>query len=263
MTSLGGLEIFVVYGDSFVEDVAGALPLAGFGGDGFEVFQDAAFEVIDLGEALLEHVGRGLFAADAAGAEHGDLAVAGGVKVLADVVGEVGEGVEGRGDGAGEGADGGLVGVAGVEEEDCGVGEEGVPVGGVGVLAGAGGVDGGVAEGDDLALELELKAAEWRGFGGGKFYFGAVEAGAVGEEVEEAVDECGRAGHGAVDAFGGDEGGAEEAGGGEGGAKLVAEGCGVGEREEAVEGGDGDHAYFSLAVGGRVGLAFTVARVHW
>jgi hypothetical protein len=239
----------VVYGDSFVEDVAGALPLAGFGGDCFEVLQDAAFEVVDLGEALLEHVGRGLFAADAAGAEHGDFAVAGGVEVFADVVGEVGEGVERGSDGAGEGSDGGLVGVTGVEEEDFGVGEEGVPVVGVDVLAGARGVDGGVAEGDDLALELELEAAEGRRFGGGEFDFGAGEAGAVGEEVEEVVDEVGRAGHGAVDAFGGDEGGAEEVGGGEGGTELVAEGCGIGEREEAVEGGDGVHADFSLAVG--------------
>ena len=51
------VEVFVVYGDTLVEDVAGALPLAGFGGDVFEVFEDAAFEVVDLGEALLEHVG--------------------------------------------------------------------------------------------------------------------------------------------------------------------------------------------------------------
>ena len=75
---------------------------------------------------------------------------------------------------------------------------------------------------------------------------------------------AGEAGHGAVDAFGGDEGGAEEVGGEEGRTELVAEGCGVGEREEAVEGGDGVHAVFSLAAGeGRVGLAFTFARVHW
>lgn len=242
-------EVMVVYGDSFVEDVAGALPLAGCGGDFFEVFEDAAFEVVDLGEALLEHVCRGLFAADASGAEHGDFPVAGGVEVFADVVGEVGEGVEWGGDGSGEGSDGGLVGVAGVEEDDFGVGEEGVPVVGVDVLAGARGVDGGVAEGDDLALEFEFEAAEGRGIGRGEFDFGAAEAGAFGEEVEEVVDGFGRAGHSSVDAFGGDEGGAEEVSGGEGGAEFVAEGCGSGEREEAVVGGDGVHAGFSLASG--------------
>ena len=179
----------------------------------------------------------------------------GGVEVFANVIGEVGEGVERGSDGAGEGSDGRLVGVAGVEEEDFGVGEEGVPVVGVDVLAGTRGVDGGVAEGDDLALELELEAAEGWGVGRGEFDFGSGEAGAVGEEGKEAVDGFGRAGHGAVDAFGGDEGGAEEVGGDEGGTEFVAQGCGVGEREEAVEGGDGEHADFSLAVG-RVALAW-------
>jgi hypothetical protein len=128
------VEVFVVYGDSFVEDVAGTLPLAGFGRDNFEVFEDAAFEVIDLGEALLEHVGRGCFAADAAGAEHGDLAVFGWVEVFADVVRE---GVERWSDGVGEGADRGLVGVARIEEEDLGVGEEGVPLVRFDVLVGS------------------------------------------------------------------------------------------------------------------------------
>ena len=75
LASLGGFEVFVVYGDSFVEDVAGALPLAGFGGDVFEVFEDAAFEVIDVFDAFgFQKRGR-FFAADAAGAEHGDFFV--------------------------------------------------------------------------------------------------------------------------------------------------------------------------------------------
>ena len=173
----------------------------------------------------------------------------GWVEIFSDVVGEVGEGVERWGQGSGEGSDGGLVGVAGVEEEDLGVGEEGVPVVGVDVLARARWVDRRVAEGDDLALELELEAAEGRIFCGRKLYFGAGEAGALCKEPEEAVDGFGIAGHGAVDAFGGDERGAAQIGGGEGGAKLVAEGCGSVEREEFVEGCDGDHAGFSVASG--------------
>ena len=118
------------------------MPLAGFFGDLFEVFEDAAFEVEDLGEALLEHVGGGFFAADAAGAEHGDLAVFGGVEVFAGRRSAKSEKVSRGGVVAPAKVPMlGLVGVAGVEEEDVGVGEEGVPVGGVDVVAGAGGVD--------------------------------------------------------------------------------------------------------------------------
>ena len=51
------VEVVMVDADSLVEDVAGALPLADVFRDEFEVLQDAAFEVVDLGEALLEHVG--------------------------------------------------------------------------------------------------------------------------------------------------------------------------------------------------------------
>ena len=119
-----------------VEDEAGAVVFA-FGGWGFfEVFEDSAFEVVDLGEALLAQEGGGFFAADAAGAEHGDFGSGGGVEVFADPGGEVREGVEVGIDGVGEGADFDFVGVAGVEEEDAGVGDEVVPVGGVDVGAG-------------------------------------------------------------------------------------------------------------------------------
>src|SRR6266481_1570753 len=38
----------------------------------FQVFQDAALEVIDLGKPACEQVGAGLFATNAAGAEHRD-----------------------------------------------------------------------------------------------------------------------------------------------------------------------------------------------
>src|SRR3712207_7445058 len=40
-----------------------------------QVFEDAAFQVKDLFETLVQHVGAGLLAPDAAGAEHGDLPV--------------------------------------------------------------------------------------------------------------------------------------------------------------------------------------------
>src|SRR5690606_30148141 len=54
----------VPYGDPVVEHEAVALP-ADFGlGHFFQVFQDAALEVVDLLETLAEHVARRLLAAD-------------------------------------------------------------------------------------------------------------------------------------------------------------------------------------------------------
>ena len=54
-----------------VKHKALALPTALCGRHGFKVLQDAAFEMVDLIEALGAHEGGRFFAADAAGAEHG------------------------------------------------------------------------------------------------------------------------------------------------------------------------------------------------
>src|SRR5882757_6771288 len=61
--------------DAVVKDKAFAAPAALRFRHAFEIFQDAALEVIDLGKAARQQVGAGLFAADAAGAEHRDLAM--------------------------------------------------------------------------------------------------------------------------------------------------------------------------------------------
>src|SRR4051795_13654191 len=58
--------------DTVVEDKAFAAPAALRFRHAFQVFQDAALEVIDLGKAARQQQGAGLFAADAAGAEHRD-----------------------------------------------------------------------------------------------------------------------------------------------------------------------------------------------
>src|SRR5262245_10631995 len=60
---------------ALVEYKALAAPAALCLGHVFQVFQDAALEVIDVGEAAREQVRAGLFAANAAGAEHRDLAM--------------------------------------------------------------------------------------------------------------------------------------------------------------------------------------------
>src|SRR3954466_10458934 len=61
--------------DPLVEHKAFAAPAALALRHGFQIFQDAALEVIDLGKAARQQIRAGLFAADAAGAEHRDLLV--------------------------------------------------------------------------------------------------------------------------------------------------------------------------------------------
>ena len=59
---------------ALVKHKAFALPAADLGGYGFQVFQDATFEVINLLHALAAQKGGGLFTADTASAKHGHLA---------------------------------------------------------------------------------------------------------------------------------------------------------------------------------------------
>ena len=59
-------------GHPFIKDKAVTAPFALFRRHQFEIFQNAALEVIDLVDAGLPCEGGCLFAAYAAGAEHGD-----------------------------------------------------------------------------------------------------------------------------------------------------------------------------------------------
>src|SRR5262249_38316760 len=68
--------------DTLVEHEALAAPAALGLRHLFQIFQDAALEVIDLRKSLRQQQRAGLLAADAAGAEHRDPLVPGGVKVL-------------------------------------------------------------------------------------------------------------------------------------------------------------------------------------
>src|SRR5258707_3385132 len=61
--------------DAIVKDKTFATPAALGFRDGFQILQNSALEVIDLGKALRQQIGAGLFAADAAGAEYRDLAM--------------------------------------------------------------------------------------------------------------------------------------------------------------------------------------------
>ncbi len=85
---------------ALVEDEALA-GKAAFGlGDGLEIFKDAAPQVKNLLEALRQQIGRGLFAADTAGAEHRDPSVTRRIELLRDEILELGEALGCRIDGA-------------------------------------------------------------------------------------------------------------------------------------------------------------------
>src|SRR3954454_21496297 len=61
--------------DPFVEHKAFAAPAAVALRHGFQIFQNAALELIDFGKSARQQISAGFFAADAAGAEHRDLPV--------------------------------------------------------------------------------------------------------------------------------------------------------------------------------------------
>jgi hypothetical protein len=83
---VGGIEL-VVYSDAIVKHKAVPLPQARVFRHGPEVVENATFEVINLLEALGPQVGRGLFTANATGAEHRHFFVLGRVEVGSNVVG--------------------------------------------------------------------------------------------------------------------------------------------------------------------------------
>ena len=124
--------------DALVEDEALALPEALFGGHVFEIFQDAALEMEDIVDAERADIGGRLLAANAAGAEHGDLLAFEFVAVARDPVGKIAKARRLRIESAGEAAERDLVVVARVDDDRAGVGDQRVPVAGIDIGAGVG-----------------------------------------------------------------------------------------------------------------------------
>src|SRR5215475_3210173 len=77
--------------DALVEHEAFAAPAALCFRHLFQISEDAALEVIDLGKPLRQQERGGLLAADAAGAEHRDLPVPGGIELLCGKIPELPE----------------------------------------------------------------------------------------------------------------------------------------------------------------------------
>src|SRR6185437_16760449 len=71
----------VTESDTFVKHETLAAPAALRLGDAFQIAQDAALEVIDLGKTARQQIGAGFFAADATGAEHCDARMFRGIEM--------------------------------------------------------------------------------------------------------------------------------------------------------------------------------------
>src|ERR1700748_976759 len=115
--------------NAFVEHEALAAPAALGLGNVLQIFQDTALEVVDLAEAAREQMRARLFAADAAGAEHRDLAVLLRVEIPRGELLELAERRNVRIERALERAQRHLEGVAGVEHERAGGVDQRIPLG--------------------------------------------------------------------------------------------------------------------------------------
>src|SRR5437879_8246239 len=121
--------------DALVEHEALAAPAALRLRYFFQIFQDATLEVIDLGKAAREQMRARLLAADAAGAEHRDLAVLRRIELLRGKILELAKAPDSGIDRALERSHRHLEGVAGVEQQRVGCCDQRVPLGGVDVSA--------------------------------------------------------------------------------------------------------------------------------
>src|SRR4051794_19836961 len=125
----------VAEGYALVEHKAFAAPAALLPRHVFEKSEDAALEVIDLGEPVRQKIGAGLFAADAAGAEHCDLPVFGRIEPARGEFLDLAEIFDAGIDRAFESAHCALEGVAGIEYQRVGGRYQRVPVGGIDIGA--------------------------------------------------------------------------------------------------------------------------------
>src|ERR1700704_5765197 len=103
--------------DAVVKDKAFAAPAAYRFRHAFQIFQDAALEVIDLGKAARQQKGAGLLATDAAGAEHRDLPMLRRIEILRGKILELPKAPDAGIDGALEAAHRDLEFIAGVDHK--------------------------------------------------------------------------------------------------------------------------------------------------
>src|SRR5262245_46172733 len=162
--------------DALVEHKTFAAPAALALRHTFQISEDAALEVKHLGKAAREQIGAGLFAADAAGAEHRDPAMLLRIECACRELLELAEAFYAGIDRALERAHRDLESVARVENQRLGIRNQLVPTGSFHVSAHSpGGIDAGGAERDDLLLQPHLQALERHSVGSRVFQLEMVE----------------------------------------------------------------------------------------
>ena len=119
-----------------VEDKTLAFPKAFLFRHRFEVFQDAAFQVIYLVKTLRLQQCRRFFATNATGAEHRDLGIRFRLQFVFDPCGQFAKACCLRVLGVFESTDGNLVIVAGIDHDDIWLADQRVPVLGVNIGSG-------------------------------------------------------------------------------------------------------------------------------
>src|SRR5260221_10560253 len=146
--------------DAFVEDKARAAPAALCFRSLFQISEDAALEVIDLGKSPREQERTGLLAADATGAEHRNLPMLRRVERLGGKILELAEARNLGIDRAVERAQCDLEAVAGVDHERVGRRDQRIPVARLDIGADLPRrIGNGCAERDDLPLQPHLETS--------------------------------------------------------------------------------------------------------
>src|SRR5260370_12221715 len=100
-----------------VKDKTFATPAALRFRHAFQILQNSALEVVDLGKTARQQIGAGPFAADAAGAEHRHFAMLRGIETARGKFPELPKALDARIDRAGEGAHRTLEFISGVDEK--------------------------------------------------------------------------------------------------------------------------------------------------
>src|SRR5256886_10453492 len=209
----------------------------------FQVLQDSALEVVDLRKTARQQIGAGLFAADAAGAEHRNFAMLRRMEMARGKSPEWPKALDARVDRASECAHRDLERIAGVDQERIRRRDQIVPVGGLDIDADLPcRIGAAISERDDFLLQPDFQPSKRHCRGMREFQLEviepAAEQGAVAQFMNQCVDRLRAARKRAVDAFMGQQHAALQPEIGADRAQRLAQLPEIRQRGELIEGGD-------------------------